>query len=165
MCTKVVLDLLSGLEGSGLHLYTDNFYTSPTLYLQLYNRGIHACGTCRPNRAGFPKELVKKATNSNCGYTDFHSNGPVLASIWVDKMSLYMLSTIYVAELSSPCTLKRRIATGAQEDKPCPPCLPDYQQYMRGVDRNDQMEQYYNIGRHSTKWWKRIFYYLVESAI
>ena len=75
------------------------------------------------------------------------------------------MSTIHVAELSSPCNVKRRTDTGAPEDKPCPPCLPDYQWYMRGVDRNDQMEQYYNIERHSTKWWKRIFYYLVESAI
>ena len=49
LCTKVALDLMSGLEGSGLHLYTDNYYTSPSLYLHLYNRGIKACGTARPN--------------------------------------------------------------------------------------------------------------------
>ena len=45
LCTKVVLDLISGLEGSGLHLYTDNYYTSPSLYLHLYNCGINAYGT------------------------------------------------------------------------------------------------------------------------
>ena len=38
LCTKVVLDLLSGLENTGLELYTDNFYTSPILYNHLYNR-------------------------------------------------------------------------------------------------------------------------------
>ena len=36
---------------------------------------------------------------------------------------------------------------------------------MRGVDRNDQMQQYCNLGKRSIKWWKRIFYYLVESTI
>ena len=56
---------------------------------------------------------------------------------------------------------------------------------MRGVDRNDQIQQYYNLGRRSIKyynlgrrsikyynlgrrrmkWWKRIFYSLVESTI
>ena len=50
LCTKVVLDHMSGLEGSGLHLYTDNYYTSPSLYLHLYNHGINACGTAHPNR-------------------------------------------------------------------------------------------------------------------
>ena len=33
LCTRVVLDLMSGLEGSGLNLYTDNYYTSP-LFVQ-----------------------------------------------------------------------------------------------------------------------------------
>ena len=167
LCSKVVLDLMSGLEGSGLHLYTDNYYTSPSLYLHLYNRGINACGTARPNRIGFPKELLTKATNTNRGFVDFLSNGPLLATIWVDKRSIYFLSTIHVAEppLGSTCTVKRHTTTGAQEDKPCPPCLPDYQCFMRGVDRNDQMQQYYNLGRCSIKWWKRIFYYLVESTI
>ena len=28
----------------------------------------------------------------------------------------------------------------------CPPVLPDYQAYMRGVDRGDQLIGYYNIG-------------------
>ena len=118
---------------------------------------------------------------------DFRSNGPLLATIWVDKKSIYFLSTIHVAEspLGPTCTVKRCTTTGAQEDKPCPPCLPDYQCFMRWVDRNDQMEQYYNIRRRSIKyyhirrrsikyyhirrrsikWWKRTFYYLVESAI
>ena len=79
LCTKVVLDLMSGLEGSGLHLYTDNYYTSPSLYL--YNRGINACGTARPNRIGVPEELLTKATSSNRGFVDFRSNSPLLATI------------------------------------------------------------------------------------
>ena len=155
LCTKVVLDLMSGFEGSGLHLYTDNYYTSPSLYLHLYNRGINACGTARPNRIGFPKELLTKATNSNHGFVDFLSNGPLLATIWVDKRSIYFLSTIHVAEppLGSTCSVKRRTTIGAQEDKPCPPCLPDYQCFMRRVDCKDQIQQYYNLGRRSIKYY------------
>ena len=145
---------MSGFEGSGLHLYTDNYYISPSLYLHQYNRGINACGTARPNRIGFPKELLTKATNSNRGFVDFLSNGPLLATIWVDKRSIYFLSTIHVAEppLGSTCTVKRRTTIGAQEDKPYPPCLPDYQCFMRRVDCNDQIQQYYNLGRRSIKY-------------
>ena len=36
LCSRVVLDLLSGLENTGLDLYTDNYYTSSYLYLELY---------------------------------------------------------------------------------------------------------------------------------
>ena len=31
LCSRVVLDLMSGLEADGFHLITDNYYTSPQL--------------------------------------------------------------------------------------------------------------------------------------
>ena len=166
LCSRVVLDMMFDLHHSGLHLYTDNFYTSPLLYLTLYNKGINACGTCRPNRSHFPPELICKATKHNSGHYDYRSNGPLLACVWVDKRTIYFLSTIHVAESSgAQPSVKRRRLDGSQKDVPCPPVLPDYQTYMRGVDRGDQLQTYYNIGRHSTKWWKRVFFYLVECAI
>ena len=56
--SKVVLDLMAGLEDSGFELYTDNYYTSLQLYLTLYKKGINACGTVQMNRKEFPLELV-----------------------------------------------------------------------------------------------------------
>ena len=43
LCSRVVLDLMAGLQG--FDLYTDNYYTSPMLYRELYKRGINACWT------------------------------------------------------------------------------------------------------------------------
>ena len=42
--------------------------------------------------------------------------------------------------------------------------LPDYQQYMRGVDRGDQLVGYYNIRLRSKKWWK-VSSYVIECAL
>ena len=36
---------------------------------------------------------------------------------------------------------------------------------MRGVDRGDQWRKYYNIGRRSKKWWKRLFGYSIEVSL
>ena len=36
---------------------------------------------------------------------------------------------------------------------------------MRGVDRADQMIGYYSLGRRSMKWWKRVFFYVVEICV
>ena len=36
---------------------------------------------------------------------------------------------------------------------------------MRGVDRGDQLQNYYNVGRKSRKWWRRIFFYCIEVTI
>ena len=58
LCSKVVLDLMAGLEDSSFELYTDNYYTSPQLYLTLYKKSINTCGTVQTNRKEFPPELV-----------------------------------------------------------------------------------------------------------
>ena len=163
LCTRVVLDLMDGLHGSGHELYTDNYYTSPTLFLTLYNLGINACGTVRSNRRFFPKELITQCTRHNRGFYEYRSNGPLLASVWIDKRTIYFVSTLHPAEPAG--TVKRRRVDGSQEDVSCPPLLVDYQKYMRGVDRGDQLSGYYNIGRRSKKWWKRVFSYLVECCI
>ena len=36
---------------------------------------------------------------------------------------------------------------------------------MLGVDRSDQMKSYYPVGRSSLKWYRYIFWYLVELSI
>lgn len=52
---------LTGLEYKVLQLYTDNYYSSPELFLKLYhNIGINSCGTVQTNMKGFPKSMVKK---------------------------------------------------------------------------------------------------------
>jgi len=164
LSSRVVLELLDGLEGRHPKVYMDNFY-SPALFLTLYRKGVNACGTVRPNRKYFPQELNVNKRDVDTGYYDYRSSGPLLASVWMDKRILHLLSTMHVAYPSSaPATVRRRAGDGTQEDVMCPPCLPDYQAYMRGVDRGDQLIGYYNLGRRSTKWWKRVFYYIVEVA-
>lgn len=52
LCTQAVIDLVQELSGKGHVVYTDNYYTSPELYMYLYEREIYACGTCKPGRKG-----------------------------------------------------------------------------------------------------------------
>ena len=148
LCSRVLLELMSNLDGH--HLYTDNYYTSPEVFLALYDKGINCCGTVRVNRRGFPKELVKKQ-KENRGFYDYRSNGPLLAAAWYDRRYVYFVSTLHIGE-SRGVTVRRKNPDGSTIDVPCPPLLPDYQQYMRGVDRGDQLIGCYNIGRRSKKW-------------
>ena len=62
-------------------------------------------------------------------------------------------------------TVKWKNPDSTTTNVPCPPLLPDYQQYMRGVDRGDQLISCYNIGRRSKKWWKRVFSYIIECLL
>ena len=63
-----------------------------------------------------------------------------------------------MAQASSPLTVQRREKDGTRRNVSCPPLLPDYQSFMRGIDRGDQLMGYYNVGRRSRKWWNRVFF-------
>lgn len=84
LTSHVVLDLLHGLESNRFEVYTDNYYTSPQLYLYLYNQGTNAVGTCKVNRQSFPKELILP---NWCpwGTYKYRNNCPLLACAWFDK--------------------------------------------------------------------------------
>ena len=88
LCSRVVLELLNGLENNCPKVYMDNYYTSPELFLALYNKEVNACGTARQNRKFFPSEL-KVDRNVIAGYYDFRSSGPLLATVWKDKRVVY----------------------------------------------------------------------------
>ena len=108
----------------------------------------------RVNRKKFPKELITKATVNNRGFYDYRSSGPLLVSVWVDKRSIYFVSTFHSAETPSSAQqpfVKRHGLDGTQQDIACPPVLPDYQEFMRGVNCGDQLRTYYNIGPRSRK--------------
>ena len=76
LCSKVVLELLDGLEAPHPKIYMDNYYTSPTLFLALYRKGVNASGTARANRKYYPKELDVKKGEVEQGYYDYRSSGP-----------------------------------------------------------------------------------------
>ena len=61
LCSRVVLELTTGLEYKGLQLYADNYYSSLELFLKLYNdMGINSCGTVHVNRKVFPKSTIRQ---------------------------------------------------------------------------------------------------------
>ena len=55
---NVVLRLMRPLEGKGYRVFTDNFYTSPDLYLTLRERLVYACGIERTTRKDLPKDIM-----------------------------------------------------------------------------------------------------------
>ena len=149
LSSRVCIELMSGLP-KGFKLFTNNYYTSPRLYKALYEKGYNCCGTIRTHRKDFPSDLViTKNMKVSRGYIDYRSNGPLLAVAWYDRRNVYFLSTMHRAELDIDVKVKRKNPDGTRTDVTCPPLLPDYQQYMRGVDRGDQLVTYYNLSRRS----------------
>ena len=59
LSTQVVIGLTKPIHNFGHIIYTDNFYTSPILAKYLASRKTYVCGTMRPNRLGYPADIVK----------------------------------------------------------------------------------------------------------
>lgn len=57
------MTLVAGLEGKGYRVYTDNFNTTPSLFIDLHDNGFDACGTVRIDRKGLTKTFKKKVVS------------------------------------------------------------------------------------------------------
>ena len=83
---RVVMDLMEPHLYKGHKLFTDNFYSSPTLFKDLYKKGTLACGTVRQDRFGMPKELATRNTGNYVrGQSMFLKHECLTVVRWKDK--------------------------------------------------------------------------------
>ena len=55
--SRVVLQLKEPYRHKNYHVFCDNFFSSPTLFDQLLDHGLYACGMVGYDRREFPSEL------------------------------------------------------------------------------------------------------------
>ena len=139
----------------------DNFYISPQLFEDLYELGLYASGTCRSNRKQFPHVLLDNSVKSK-GQSAFYYHGPLTAGKWRDKRDVYFMSSLHRGETD---TLSRRSSDGSIETLEKPKIVCDYNKNMSGVDIADQLMVYYACGRRTLKWYKRVFWRLIEKLL
>ena len=156
-----MLELTKSLWNKGHHVYCDNFYTSPSLCLKLEEKGTGCCGTVRINRKGIPLSFQQKSSKKGEKIT--YEDGPITGVKWMDKRAVTALSTIHTGEMS---TISRsRSVSGGVETIQKPTMIDQYNKFMGGVDKSDQLVTYYGFYHHSKKWWKRVFFHLVNVSL
>ena len=162
MTSAVVLRMVEPLQNRGHHLYMDNLYTSPKLFRELHLLGFEACGTLRLNRKGVPPEVktvMKKGERRRVALDD-----DLNIVQWHDKRVVSILSTLHG---DSPVEVERRSrhAAGGREVVEKPEAITEYNKFMGGVDKGDQLLSYYGFPHRTIKWWKRAFFFLFDAAI
>ncbi|KAL6466561.1 hypothetical protein MHYP_G00243650 [Metynnis hypsauchen] len=154
--------------GTGYVLYCDSFYTSPTLFRDLYEMKIGACGTVRENRSGYPR------TQENClsrtserGSMRWIRQGPLLFVKWVDTKEVSICSTIHKAYTGDVISRKRRKPDGTCEARKfhLPAAVKSYNKYMGGLDFSDPKLQSYTTRRRTYKWYKTFFFHFLDMAV
>lgn len=157
---NIVMNLMDGLLNLGHYLFMDNYYNSVDLTKDLLSNKTHVCGTIRSNRKGLPKSLKLKANGRpmDVGEVTSFSNGSCMVGCWRDKNYICMISTLHDSNnLVDSGKTKRN---GDVILKPKPVLL--YNKYMGGVDKSDQLLHYYNAARKSMKWYKKLFFHLLD---
>ncbi|XP_052775666.1 piggyBac transposable element-derived protein 4-like isoform X1 [Mya arenaria] len=158
----VVMNLTQGVQNSKRHIYFDNFFTGLPLLESLLGNGLYGCGTVRENRIGFPKDLKKPRDVRQRGEFKVLQKDAVVATVWKDKRLVYHLST-----LSQPADIRdaRRRVLGNHLELQQPHTVYAYNKFMGGVDLHDQFRAKYNIGRCGKKWWRYIFWFILNCSI
>lgn len=183
---KIVMDLVADLHHTNHHLYVDNFYTSPILFLLLRARGIFAAGTARPRR-GYPHEQLKRTVLRKRGevaWLTAREQG-MTALRWKDKKDVHFLTTIHSSPVipawvadddsgsdtdavrnDSDVVSRRVKERGRWVTKNIyrPEIVKCYNQYMGGVDLSDQMTAV-NKSKKQKRWYLRIFLKIVLLSI
>ena len=92
-------------------------------------------------------------------YIKLKSKENIKAVHWFDKSDVFAMSSIHGT--SSIPVLRR----GDNEHVMKPEMINEYNKYMNGVDKCDQHLASYSIDRKTLKWWKKIFFRVLDVCI
>ena len=168
------MELVKTCNYQGYLVFFDNFYMSPELVKALKARGIGATGTLRVTRHGVP-EVVRQLVNvlnrkdvpRGTGYYVREAGSPNVYCCWRDNKCVTVLSKSYPGHAEGTVRRKSTDRSGrfSMADVPLPSAIKFYNKFMGGVDLSDQLIGYHRILRQTKKYWKTLFYHLLEISI
>lgn len=153
---KLVLRLMRPYLLRGHHLFMDNFYNSINLTQKLLDFKTHCTGTLRANRKGTPTHIVKKKLKR--GEHVWACKNRVYVSKWMDKRPVLMITT-----KTHPTIVEVSNRFGKTRLKPAE--VEVYNRFMSGIDRSDQMVAYYSCPRKTIRWYKKVFFHLLDISV
>ena len=89
--------------------------------------------------------------------------GEVVGTLWQDNKVVRMLSTNCQPQESG--TVTRKLRDGTSVNVTCPAPVIAYNKFMGGVDQNDQLRQYYHVRLRGRKYYKYIFWFVLDVSI
>ena len=165
---KLVLDMCTPLFFTGKVVNTDNYYTSPLVFVELLKKGVYARGTCRGNRVAFPKLIQFSSSEANKGKRGdvrmaTSQDPPLVAFSWLDGNPVNFLSSADGTEISQ---VNRRVGRQKTPVK-APSAIARYNKNMQAVDRFDQLNQLFSLAkRHKFhKYYNKLTMALLDIAL
>ena len=161
---NIVIHLCRSLQklgpSSGYHIFTDRFYSSHSLSSALRQMDRHHTGTLLPNRKGNPPEVKKRQKLKLYESKSFKCSDEMVL-LWRDERNVLMVSNYYDNTMEK--VSRKTAATTEKFLKP--KVIVEYTKNMGGVETNDHYCASYLFLRKSVKWWRKMFFWMLETAI
>ena len=141
----------------GHTLFTDNYYTSPTLATYLLTNKTNSCGIVRQNRKFIPplKQKLEK------GETEAKSTNNLLAIKWKDRREVTVLITKHKLEMITLSKQDRKTNEFIRKPK----CALECNEKMGAIDRSDMMLSNVECMKKLITWYKKSFYHTVDLCL
>ncbi|XP_045453770.1 piggyBac transposable element-derived protein 4-like [Melitaea cinxia] len=144
---KVVMQLMEKYLENGHSLYMDNYYNSFRLAKCLLEHKTYCTGTLRKDLKENPREVYQEKLKKGFNISRFQEN--VHIGKWKDKRPLMYITTEYTDRMV-PVANKR----GQISEKP--EAIAKYNEFMSGVDRQDQLLAFYPCERKTLRWYLKL---------
>jgi len=156
-----VVNLIGKLERKGYHIFVDNLYNSLALSRYVWQHfGCYMTGTYRRNY-GLPHYLLNNAPRAKGEITAVHvaprgrgAFSAIFCAIWDTKLFFFLSSWLYPLHFVANRNNKMKFVG-----------VNAYNNSKNAVDRFDQMVDTYSLYVKSIKWWKRLFFYLIDVTL
>ena len=135
--------------------------------------GIYATGTLKVDRKDVPKDVKElkealggKKVPHGTGY--YLRDGDLVDVCWRDNKPVLALSVSYPGHQSDTKVTRKvgsSASTAAWQEIFRPLIIQNYNQFMGGVDKSDEFLAYHNILRKTVRYWKTLFYHLIDIAV
>lgn len=152
---NLVFSMMENLKQPHI-LVTDSFYTTEKI---LESKKFGFIGSIKANRV----TLSNKEKNKKMKKYDkmFYANDYGLLTKFYDKKIMYVISNVHSNNIENTTRWDNKKKTNIH----IPKVIKDYSINMKGVDNSNQLISYYELNRRTIKWWKRIFFHLVDMSI
>ena len=101
---NVLLDLTKKLHGTGISIFADNYFSSPTLAALLRDQGMNFVGVVRKDRKGLPSFKDDKKMQKGESEMFYCKEKNLMAVKWMDNKSVHVISSIINFDISSAKT-------------------------------------------------------------
>ena len=159
---RVVMYLADPYLHCDHHLFTDRYYSSLPLAQSLHAAETDFTGTMMKNRLNLP-DTFRSQLRMSSGEVIAYRADHLLALAWLaerKKKPVIMISTSSSAAVTTVTSRNRHVQPQVK-----PVVVDSYNHHMNGVDIADQYAVCYSFVRKTVKWWRKVVFWLLETAM